>query len=209
MSARSLALALSWLAAWVLSGAAQAAAPVGQPAPELTGRDTRGNLVKLSALRGRHVVIEWTNPNCPFVRKHYVSDNLPALQREFTARGVVWLAVNSTRTDHVDYLAPPQLDTWLTQSRAAPSALLMDENGSQGRLWGARTTPHLYIVDPKGTVVYAGAIDSLASASAGDIARATNHVRAGLTESLAGKAVTTPSTTPYGCSIKYASAAAG
>ena len=209
MFARPFALVLPSLIALVLSGVAQAAAPVGQPAPELTGRDTRGNLVKLSTLRGRHVVIEWTNPNCPFVRKHYQSDNLPALQREFTSKGVVWLAVNSTRADHVDYLAPPQLDAWLTQSRAAPNALLMDENGSQARVWGARTTPHMYIVDPKGTVVYAGAIDSLATASTGDIARATNHVRAGLTESLAGKAVTTPSTTPYGCSIKYASTSAG
>lgn len=183
---------------------AQAAATVGQAAPDFTLRDTGGKPVRLSDLRGRHVVLEWTNPGCPFVQKHYRSGNLPALQKDAVARNVVWLAINSTAPDHGDYLSPPQLARWMGEQRAAASATLMDEDGRVGQAYGARTTPHMYLIDPQGRLIYAGGIDSIPSARVEDIARATNHVRQALDEALAGKPVSRPTTPPYGCSIKYA-----
>lgn len=183
---------------------AHATALVGKPAPELKGLTLDGKPVSLADFKGRTVVVEWTNPNCPFVRKHYQSGNIPALQREATGKGVVWLAVNSTRVDHADYVAPKGLGQWLAESKAGLTALVMDEKGVAGRAWGARATPHMFIVDPAGVVRYAGAIDSIASARTDDIAKATNYVRQGLAESLAGKPVGTATTTAYGCSIKFA-----
>jgi peroxiredoxin len=184
---------------------AHAAATVGQAAPDFTLRDTGGKTVRLSELRGRHVVLEWTNPGCPFVQKHYRSGNLPALQKEAVAKNVVWLAINSTAPDHGDYLSPPQLARWMGEQRAAASATLMDEDGRVGQAYGARTTPHMYLIDPHGRLIYAGGIDSIPSARIEDIARATNHVRQALDEALAGKPVSRPTAPPYGCSIKYAS----
>jgi hypothetical protein len=128
-------------------------------------------------------------------------------QREATGQGVVWLAVNSTSTDHGDYLAPGALADWMKAQRAAASATLMDPDGKVGRAYGARTTPHMYVIDAKGTLVYAGAIDSKPTASVSDIAGATNHVKAALAETLAGKPVTVPQTRAYGCSVKYPSGA--
>lgn len=179
-------------------------ATVGQPAPDFTALDTSGKTVKLSDFKGKHVVLEWTNPGCPFVVKHYGSGNIPALQKEFTGKGVVWLAVNSTDTGSGDYKKPADLGAWMTQQKAAPTATLMDEKGSIGKAYGARTTPHLYIVDPKGTLVYAGGIDSIPSAKVDDIKTATNYVRQGLGEALAGKPISAANTKPYGCSVKYA-----
>jgi len=184
---------------------AHAAATVGQAAPDFTLRDTGGKTVRLSDFRGRHVVLEWTNPGCPFVQKHYRSGNLPALQKEAVAKNVVWLAINSTAPDHGDYLSPPQLARWMGEQRAAASATLMDEDGRVGQAYGARTTPHMYLIDPQGRLIYAGGIDSIPSARIEDIARATNHVRQALDEALAGKPVSRPTAPPYGCSIKYAS----
>lgn len=189
----------------LLATTAQAAATVGQAAPDFTLRDTGGKPVRLSELRGRHVVLEWTNPGCPFVRKHYRSGNLPTLQKEAVAKNVVWLAINSTSPDHGDYLSPPQLARWMDEQRAAASAALMDEDGRVGHAFGARTTPHMYLIDPQGRLIYAGGIDSIPSARVDNIARATNHVRQALDEALNGRPVSRPTTPPYGCSIKYAS----
>ncbi len=189
----------------LLATTAQAAATVGQAAPDFTLRDTGGKPVRLSELRGRHVVLEWTNPGCPFVQKHYRSGNLPTLQKEAVAKNVVWLAINSTSPDHGDYLSPPQLARWMDEQRAAASAALMDEDGRVGHAFGARTTPHMYLIDPQGRLIYAGGIDSIPSARVDDIARATNHVRQALDEALNGRPVSRPTTPPYGCSIKYAS----
>lgn len=189
----------------LLTTTAQAAATVGQAAPEFTLRDTDGKPVRLSDFRGRHVVLEWTNPGCPFVQKHYRSGNLPALQKEAVAKDVVWLTINSTASEHGDYLSPPQLARWMGEQRAAASAALMDEDGRVGHAFGARTTPHMYLIDPQGRLIYAGGIDSIPSARIDDIARATNHVRQALDEALAGKPVSRPTAPPYGCSIKYAS----
>ena len=186
---------------------AQAAtAAVGQMAPEFSALDTAGKSHQLSDFKGKLVVLEWTNPGCPFVRKHYSGDavgNMQSLQKEFTGKGVVWLAVNSTETGSVDYLAPAKLAGWMGEKQARPSATLMDESGKIGQLYGAKTTPHMYIVSPQGVLVYAGGIDSVASARVDDIKTATNYMRQGLNEVLSGKGISMASTKAYGCSVKY------
>ena len=174
------------------------------PAFELV--DAKGRVVKLSDFKGRHVVLEWTNPGCPFVLKHYGAQNMQGLQKEAKAKDVVWLSISSTAPGHADYLAPGALAAQYQVWGASPTALLLDDSGKVGRTYGARTTPHMYVIDPKGVVVYAGGIDDKRSASTEDLKTAKNYVRAALGESLAGKAVSTPSAAPYGCSIKYASA---
>ena len=181
----------------------QAAATVGQPAPDFTLKDTTGKTVRLSDFKGKHVVLEWTNPGCPFVRKHYDSGNMPATQKDAAAKDVVWLAVNSTEKASGDYLEPAKLTSWLKERQSVPTAILMDEEGTAGRAYGARTTPHMYIVNPQGQLIYAGGIDSIASSKADDIPRATNYVKTGLAEALTGRPLTASTTRPYGCSIKY------
>jgi len=187
------------------AGPALAAATVGQPAPAFTAVDASGKTVSLADYKGRHVVLEWVNPGCPYVQKHYSSANMQGTQKEAVAQGVVWLAVNSTAPDASDYRTPAAMAQWMQGQKAAATATLMDSDGKVGRTYGARTTPHMYIVNPVGTLVYAGAIDSKPTANPADIAGATNHVKVALAESLAGKAVGTPSTRAYGCSVKYSS----
>jgi len=187
------------------AGAALAAATVGQAAPDFTAVDASGKAVKLADFKGRHVVLEWVNPGCPYVRRHYDSANMQGTQKEATSKGVVWLAVNSTAQDSGDYLAPAAMTQWMQSQKAAATATLMDADGLVGRAYGARTTPHMYIVNPAGTLVYAGAIDDQPRASLADTPKANNHVKVALAESLAGKAVSTPSTRAYGCSVKYSS----
>jgi peroxiredoxin len=181
---------------------AHAAASVGQPAPDFTLNDTAGKPVKLSQFKGKLVVLEWNNPGCPFVRKHY-EGNMQGLQKEFTGQGVVWLAINSTEDASSDYQTPPQLARWMRDKGASPSATLMDEDGQVGALYAARVTPHMYIVNAQGLLAYAGGIDSIPSARVADIDKATNFVRQGLGELLAGKPVSTPTSPAYGCNIKY------
>ncbi len=204
--AQGLALGAATLlpAAW---RPAHAAAAVGLPAPDFTLPNTAGQPVKLSQFKGKPVVLEWNNPGCPFVRKHY-QGNMQALQKDFTQRGVVWLAINSTRDDSPDHLHPPQLARWMRDQGASPSATLMDEAGTVGHAYGARVTPHMYIVNAQGLLVYAGGIDSIPSARVADIEKATNHIRQGLTELLAGKPLSVATSQAYGCSIKYKNAAA-
>lgn len=183
---------------------AHAAASVGQPAPDFTLSDTAGKPVKLSQFKGKPVVLEWNNPGCPFVRKHY-QGNMQTLQKDFTRQGVVWLAINSTEDASADYLSPPQLARWMQDKGATPSATLMDEDGQVGKAYGARVTPHMYIVNAQGLLAYAGAIDSIPTARVADIQKATNHVRQGLGELLAGKPLSATTSQAYGCSIKYKS----
>ena len=197
-------LAIS-IVSFFASNYAYSTTAVGQKAPDFTLTDTAGKTVRLSDYKGKHVVLEWNNPGCPFVRKHYDSANMQALQKEAAAKGVVWLAINSTETSHPDYLAAPKLGQWMVQQKAAPTATLMDESGSVGKSYGARTTPHMYMVAPEGTLIYAGGIDSIPSARADDVKTATNYVRQGLNEALAGKALSQATTRPYGCSVKYKS----
>ena len=141
------------------------------------------------------------------VRKHYDSGNMPATQKDATSQGVVWLSINSTEKASSDYLEPAKLMAWKQERKAAPTAVLMDEEGTVGKSYGARTTPHLYIVNPQGQLIYAGGIDSLPSARPADIEKATNYVKVGLAEALAGKPISAATTAPYGCSIKYKSPA--
>jgi thioredoxin-related protein len=185
--------------------AAAAAAPsVGQPAPDFTLTDLNGKAVKLSEFRGKYVVLEWTNPGCPYVRKHYNSGNMPATQQEAVSKGVVWLAINSTAKSAWDYMGA-KLAAWNKERKAQPTAILRDEDGVAGKAYGARTTPHMYIVDPQGRLVYAGGIDSIPSSDPDDIRKAVNYVKQGLNEALAGKPISAATTRPYGCSVKYKS----
>ncbi len=187
-----------------LAGAPLLAAPsVGQAAPDFSLTDTHGKAVRLSDYRGSHVVLEWVNPGCPYVRKHYNSANMQGTQKDATAQGVVWLAINSTETASADYLTPAQLDRWMLTQKASPTRTLMDEDGTVGKAYGARTTPHMYIVDPKGKLIYAGGIDSVPSSRIDDIKTAVNYVKQGVREALAGQPLASATTRPYGCSIKY------
>ncbi|RZL89798.1 MAG: redoxin domain-containing protein [Variovorax sp.] len=197
------AAAVALGATFLMGNHAMAAPAVGQKAPDFIAVDTAGKQHRLSDFTGKFVVLEWTNPGCPFVRKHYGSGNMPATQKAATAKGVVWLAVNSTERAASDYLQPAALDTWMKEQSAAPTAVLMDEDGVIGQAYAARTTPHLFIIDPKGVLVYAGGIDSIASARADDIKTATNYVNQALGEAFGGKPISAAATRPYGCSIKY------
>lgn len=193
------------LCSLLLSTLSATAATVGETAPSFELKDTQGRTVRLADFKGRHVVLEWTNPGCPFVVKHYGALNMQALQKEARAKNVVWLSVNSTAVGHADHLAPAALQDKLVKDwNASPSAVLVDEAGTVGRAYAARTTPHMYVIDPAGKLVYAGGIDDKRSASPADIPTAKNFVRAALTDSLAGRPVATPAAPAYGCSIKYA-----
>lgn len=207
MQRRDFALRLTALAAAPALGAlplTAMAAGVGQPAPPFALRNTQGQTVRLEDFKGKPVVLEWTNPGCPFVRKHY-QGNMQALQKAYTARGVAWLTVNSTATASADYLAPTALAQWVSDQNASPTAVLMDEDGRVGKAYGARVTPHMYLINAEGVLVYAGAIDSIASARVADIERATNYVRQGLDELLAGRPLSVSVNQAYGCTIKYKS----
>lgn len=178
------------------------AATLGQPAPDFTLTDTAGKPVRLSDFRGKHVVLEWHNPGCPFVKKHY-QGNMQALQREAASKGMAWLAINSTEEGSADYMTPPQLGRWMQDQKAAATATLMDEDGKVGSAFAARVTPHMYIVDPRGLLVYAGGIDSIPTASVADIPKATNYIRQAMADIAAGRPLAVASSRPYGCTIKY------
>lgn len=199
-----LATGAAMLATLGLAGHATAAT-VGAAAPDFELKDATGKRVRLADFKGRHVVLEWTNPGCPFVMKHYGSQNMQGLQKEYTAKNVVWLSISSTAKSHPDYLEPAALNARYKEWGSAPSAMLMDDTGSVGKAYAARTTPHMFVIAPDGRLVYAGGIDDRRSANPADVKDAKNHVRAALGESMAGKAISTSTATPYGCSVKYAS----
>ena len=186
----------------MLAGAAGAQVP-GAPAPGFTLNDTGGKPVALADYKGKYVVLEWTNPECPFVQKHYVSKNMQGLQKEWGDQGVVWLSINSTRADHAEFKTGEQMARWMRAQGSAQKATLQDSSSVTGRAYAAKTTPQMFIVDPAGKVLYNGAIDDRRSANPADVKGANNYVRAALTEALAGKPVTIASTSPYGCSVKY------
>ena len=178
-------------------------ATAATPAPDFTLSDAGGKAVKLSDFRGKFVVLEWTNPECPFVRKHYTSGNMQSLQKEWGAQNVVWLAINSTSSTSYEYKSPQQMGEWMTAKGASPKAALVDATSNTGRAYSAKTTPHMFVVAPDGNVIYNGAIDDRRSSNPADAKAANNYVRAALTEALAGKPVTVAITAPYGCSVKY------
>ena len=183
--------------------AAVSAGAAMSTAPDFALTDTAGNTVKLSDYRGKFVVLEWTNPECPFVRKHYDSGNMQGLQKEWGARDVVWLAVDSTRQSSYEYKTPRQLGEWMRAKDAAPAAALVDGTSAVARAYGAKTTPHMFVVDPAGNVIYSGAIDDRRTANPADAKTANNYVRAALAEATSAKPVSVASTTPYGCGVKY------
>jgi peroxiredoxin len=182
-----------------------AAATVGQPAPAFTLKDTNGKTVNLADYKGKTVVLEWHNPACPFVVKHYDTANMQGLQSKYGKDGVVWLSINSTDSAHQDYRKPDALNDYLKTQKAAPTSYLMDESGTAGKAYGAKTTPHMYVINPQGTLVYAGGIDDKRTAKKEDVATAKNFVSAALDELKAGKSISVPTSTPYGCSVKYKS----
>lgn len=186
----------------LLSGASLAAAVVGQPAPDFAATDLSGKPVKLADFKGETVVLEWHNFGCPFVQKHYRSGNMQALQKKY-GKDVVWLAINSTNRSASDYTEPATLDKQLKEFGAAPARYLMDEPGTMGLAYGAKVTPHMYVIDAGGKVVYNGAIDDKRSTNPEDVKSSKNYVAAALDELKAGKPVSVASTTPYGCTVKY------
>lgn len=181
-----------------------AAQAVGQAAPNFTLTDSNGRSVSLSSFRGRNVVLEWNNPDCPFVRKHYDSGNMQRTQAAATRDGAVWLTINSSASGNQGHVNGTQANGFVARSTARPTAYLLDHNGQVGRSYGARTTPHMYIINAAGNLVYAGGIDDRPTANPADIAGARNHVLAALAEIRAGRAVSVPTSRPYGCSVKYA-----
>jgi len=181
---------------------AVASAP-GSNAPDFTVADTSGKPVKLADYRGKFVVLEWTNPECPFVRKHYNSQNMQGLQKEYGAKDVVWLTINSTNSSHNEYKSPDQMANWMRTQGAAPKATLIDATSATARTYSAKVTPHMFVIDPTGKLVYNGAIDDKRSTDVADVKIANNYVRAALTEAMAGKPVTVASTAPYGCTMKF------
>ena len=181
-----------------------AAVEVGKAAPDFTLTDINGNQHSLSAFKGRTVVLEWVNPECPFVIKHYdKSGNLPKTQQAAVKDGVVWLQINSGHPGAQGDFDPAKVADWQKHNATAATAYFRDQDGKVGRLYDARTTPHLYVIDPGGTLVYAGGIDDIRSSKVEDIARATNFVNAALSDLKAGQPVRTKSSQPYGCSVKY------
>ena len=198
-----LILCASFIGSIVEEGAHAGEAPVGKAAPEFTFTDIEGTTAKLSDFRGKFVVIEWFNHGCPFTEKHYKSNKMQDLQRKYTEAGVVWIAVNSTNDGHANYM-----DATMTRKEAesygtSATYIVLDPSGKIGKLYGAKTTPDIFIVNPEGKLIYSGAADSINSTDTSDIPKAQNYIDLALTEAMAGKPVTPPETKPYGCSVKY------
>lgn len=186
------------------AGSAAAQAVVGRSAPAFTLRDSEGRSRSLAEWKGRIVVLEWWNPECPFVGKHYRSGHMQQLQKEWTARDVVWLTIDSSALGKQGYVDGPRARALAEKRGIASTALLLDPQGSVGRAYGAKTTPHMFVIDKDGTVVYAGGIDDRPSTDQADLARARNYVDSALSELVAGRRVTVSSSQPYGCAVKYA-----
>ena len=185
------------------ASAAGETSKVGQPAPAFTATDLHGKKVALADFKGKYVVLEWHNQGCPFVKKHYDSGNMQKLQKELTAKGAVWLTVISSAPGAQGYVTPEQETKYLAEKQASPTDVLFDPEGTIGHAYGAKTTPHMYVIDDKGMLIYAGAIDDKPSTDPDDTATAKNFVRTAYDEASAGKPVSTASTAPYGCGVKY------
>jgi len=188
---------------FAMATTAGAALKIGEPAPGFTGIDTSGKSHALSDFRGKPVVLEWTNHDCPYVRKHYSSGNMQRQQQAATGQGVVWLSIISSAPGKQGHVTPAQADALTAERNAAPSAVILDEKGEIGRLYEAKTTPHMYIIDADGKLAYMGGIDSIPSTNPADIAKATQYVPAALAQVMQGEPVTPSVTRPYGCSVKY------
>jgi AhpC/TSA family len=179
------------------------AVKVGEPAPGFTAVDSNGKQQHLSDYKGKYVVLEWHNQGCPYTRKHYESGNMQRLQKEWTSKGVAWLTVISSAPGTQGFVTPSQENDYLKKMNASPTAVLMDPGGSLGHLYAAKTTPHMFIIDPNGTLIYNGAIDDHPTSDQGDIAGSKNYVSTALQEATSGKPIAEAATRPYGCSVKY------
>jgi peroxiredoxin len=177
--------------------------PVGTAAPEFSLPDAGGKTHALSEYKGKFVVLEWFNPECPFVKKHYGSDNMQKLQQEYTGKGVVWLTIDSSAPGKEGSLTAEQAEKVMSSWKTHQTALLLDPEGKAGKTYGAKNTPQMFVINPDGKIVYEGAIDSKASPNPADIPTSTNYVKVALDESMAGKSVSNPNTKPYGCGVKY------
>ena len=177
--------------------------PVGSNAPDFSLTDSKGKTQSVSQYKGKYVVLEWFNPECPFVKKHYGSGNMQKLQEEFTGKGIVWLSIDSSAPGKEGHLTAEQANAKMTEWKTKQTALVLDPDGKAGQSYGAKNTPHMFVINPEGKIIYEGAIDSKATANPSDIASATNYVKVALDESLGGKPVSNANTKPYGCSVKY------
>lgn len=185
-------------------GVSLAEVQVGKDAPDFTLTDTNGKTHHLSDYKGEYVVLEWYQPDCPFVRKHYNSGNMQTLQKEYVTKGVVWLSIDSSAAGQEGNYPPAELNQIAAKTGSARTALLLDPDGKVGHLFGAKTTPDMYVINPQGTLVYQGAIDDKPSTELGDVKTAKNYVKSALDAVLVGQTVALTSTRPYGCSVKYA-----
>ena len=176
---------------------------VGDAAPDFTGTDSNGQTHKLSEYRGKYVVLEWTNNGCPYTRKHYTSGNMQNLQKEWTAKGVVWLTILSSSPGAQGYMTGSDENAYIQKVHASPTAALLDPTGALGHEYDARTTPDMYVVDPSGKLIYAGAIDDHPTPDPSDIPNSKNYVSSALSEAMSGQQVAVSYTRPYGCSVKY------
>jgi hypothetical protein len=176
----------------------------GTTAPDFKGTDSTGAKHTLSEYRGKFVVLEWANQGCPYDRKHYLSGSMEAQQRKWTAKGVIWLSVISSAPGEQGYVTPAEENTYLKTMHAAPTAALLDPNGTIARLYEAKTTPHIFVIDPTGKLIYQGAIDDKPTPDQEDLKGARNYLNETLTAAMAGKPIQVASTRPYGCSVKYA-----
>ncbi len=191
------------LAAMLAPVSAGAQAVVGSPAPAFTATDSHGQAHTLDQYRGKYVVLEWHNQGCPYTHKHYISGNMQALQKEWTAKGVVWFTVISSAPGKQGYVTDSEENAYLAEMHADPTAVLMDPEGKLGRLYDAKTTPEMYVIDPQGKLIYEGAIDDHPTPDVSDIKGADNYLNDALSEAMAGKPVAHAYTRPYGCSVKY------
>jgi peroxiredoxin len=185
------------------AGAALANVAAGQAAPDFALTDIQGKPQKLSAYKGKYVVLEWFNSECPFVQKHYESGNMQSLQKKYGDKGVVWLTINSTHPESSNYRDPAKSADIVKSWRINSAALALDSDGKVGQVYGARTTPQMWVIDPAGKVIFAGGIDDKPTFRTADVPGAKNFVAAALDEAMAGKAVSVPAAAPYGCSVKY------
>ncbi|MGH1398150.1 MAG: redoxin domain-containing protein [Alphaproteobacteria bacterium] len=195
---------LGAIALFAMPITAQAAPEIGQPAPEITATDTAGNPFKLSDHKGDIVVLEWTNHACPFVKKHYGSNNMQNTQKTAHEKGVKWVSIVSSAKGNQGHVTAEEANTITTEQGATITAKILDESGEIGKLYDAKTTPHIYIVDKDGILAYQGAIDSKPSPNPKTIEGAENYALSAINDLTAGKPVRTPQTAPYGCSVKYA-----
>ncbi|HEY0161138.1 MAG TPA: thioredoxin family protein [Edaphobacter sp.] len=175
----------------------------GSQAPDFKGTDSNGVAHTLAQYRGKYVVLEWANQGCPFDQKHYLSGNMSALQKQWTDKGVVWLSVISSAPGEQGNVSPTEENQYLKKVKASPTAALLDPEGMIGKLYQAKTTPHMFVIDPTGKLIYQGAIDDKPTTDQADIKTAHNYLNDALNSAMAGKAVAVSSTRPYGCSVKY------